>query len=252
MPAMSPTSDDAAPAAPRTAGPRRRRRRRRARAPRRRRARRWRAGRRRRTCRSRRRSRDPCPSLPARASLAAVRAVPSGRADSARAICTAAVPTPLPTAWMSTVSPAPSPACDTIASQAVMNASGMAARVGERERVGHARQRVGVGHQLLGVGAAADEPEDAIADLPGGDAGADARRSRRRTPAPGSAAAHRAAPDRGPCAAGGRRGSPPSRARARALRRAPAPASAPRATAAPRVRPALDHDGSHAGTIAAV
>ena len=53
--------------------------------------------------------------------------MPSDRAPMARAICTAAVPTPLPTAWISTRSPAASPAWVTMASQAVMNASGTAA-----------------------------------------------------------------------------------------------------------------------------
>ena len=113
------------------------------------------------------------PSALARASLAAVRAVPSDRADSARAICTAAVPTPLPTAWMSTVSPAPSPACVTIASHAVMNASGIAAASVNESPSGIAHHAVGVRHQLLGVRAAADEPEYAIADLPSARIGAD-------------------------------------------------------------------------------
>ena len=47
----------------------------------------------------------------------------------ARAICTAAVPTPLPTAWINKVSPARRPAWVTAASHAVMNASGTAARL---------------------------------------------------------------------------------------------------------------------------
>ena len=210
-----------APAAPRTPGPRRDSRRRRARAPRRRRARRWRAGRRRRTCRPRRQSRDPCPACAARASLAAVRAVPERpRRQRARDLHGRRADA----------------AADGVDQHGLAGAEpglrdhgvpggderlGDRRRVGERERIGHARHGVGVRDQLLGVGAAADDAEDAIARLPGAHAGARPRRSRRRTPAPESAAAHPAAPDRGPCAAAGRRGSPPWRARARALRRRP-------------------------------
>ena len=59
---------------------------------------------------------SPSPIGRARSSFAAVRAVPMENAPMARAIWTAAVPTPLPAAWTSTVSPAASRAWLTIAS----------------------------------------------------------------------------------------------------------------------------------------
>ena len=62
-----------------------------------------------------------------RSILSGVRAVPTAVAPIACASCTAAVPTPLPHALTSNVSPARSSACVTIASCAVTNASGTAA-----------------------------------------------------------------------------------------------------------------------------
>ena len=64
---------------------------------------------------------------PAASSFSAVRVVPKATAPRHVATCTAARPTPLPTAWMSTDSPAASAACVISASCAVMNASGNAA-----------------------------------------------------------------------------------------------------------------------------
>ena len=67
------------------------------------------------------------PRARACASLAALREVPATVAPMRFASCTAAVPTPLPTAWISTRSPATSRPRATSASHAVRNASGIAA-----------------------------------------------------------------------------------------------------------------------------
>jgi hypothetical protein len=67
------------------------------------------------------------PSDVARWSFQGVRCVPNTRAPRVFASWSAAVPTPLPTAWMSSVSPAARRICVVSASCAVMNASGTAA-----------------------------------------------------------------------------------------------------------------------------
>ncbi len=66
------------------------------------------------------------PSSPARSSFHAERDVPNTVAPATLASWSAAVPTPLPTAWISNRSPRPRPSWVNSASCAVMNTSGTA------------------------------------------------------------------------------------------------------------------------------
>ena len=118
----------------------------------------------------------------------------------------ASVPTPEPTACTSTHSPARSRACVTIASCAVMNASGTppiatrSSAVGDRRAL---RRRHG---DVLGLRAAADDAEHAVADRDPGRVRRRAPRRRPRTRGRGCRPAHPAAPGSRPRAGGGRPG----------------------------------------------
>ena len=94
-------------------------------------------------------------------------------APSCFAICAAAVPTPLPTAWISTRSPAASRPRVTSASYAVKNTSGIAAP-SAYERLAGSRQRFLLPHHhRLGLAAAADQPHHPVTRTASGSRRAD-------------------------------------------------------------------------------
>ena len=101
----------------------------------------------------------------ARASFFSLRPVPIARAPKSWHSCSAAVPTPLATAWISTSLCTVMPACSTSASNAVAKASGSAAASANDRPCGHRDRLALVRHQLLGPRAAADEPHHPIASF---------------------------------------------------------------------------------------
>src|ERR1051325_823048 len=78
----------------------------------------------------------------------------------------AAVPTPLPPPWTSSVSPALARASSNTLRNAVRNTSGIAPASSFAQRVGHAHGRAVMHHDLLGVAAAGEQGHGALAAGP--------------------------------------------------------------------------------------